>query len=108
MGLSGLDGSVKQNTSARPSEASRRWGARVPVIRRAMLKLTTRMYTWVMKAGKACWVRMVNASSAFRSRSWFAVRLLDCVVNEKPGIGVRASAMALEYLMAFSALRASR
>lgn len=33
MGLSGLDGSVKQNTSARPSEASLKCDGRVPVIR---------------------------------------------------------------------------
>ncbi len=32
IGLSGLEGSVKQKTSARPSEASLRWDGRVPVI----------------------------------------------------------------------------
>ena len=41
MGLSGRDGSVRQKTSARPSEASLRCGANVPVILLWIETLTT-------------------------------------------------------------------
>ena len=49
IGLSGLDGSVKQNTSARPSEASRKCGASVPAIEIIMMPLlnTSMQAIWV-------------------------------------------------------------
>ncbi len=44
MGLSGLDGSVRQKTSASPSEASLKCGDKEPVTLLVMLKVTTDIY----------------------------------------------------------------
>ena len=108
MGLSGLDGSVRQNTSANPSDASRRCGASVPVILREMLWLTTCTKTCVIKAGRSSWVNTVNAEAALSSSSRLEVGLARSAVKLYVGIGLRASAMALAYLIAFNALSASR
>jgi hypothetical protein len=44
VGLSSLEGSVKQKTSANPSDAACRCGANDPVTLRIMLRLTIYMY----------------------------------------------------------------
>ncbi|KAI6890050.1 hypothetical protein KC325_g203 [Hortaea werneckii] len=68
IGLSGLLGSVKQNTSARPSDASRKCGANVP-------------------AGRSSRTSMSNALLALSSSFWFTLGCASSsgveIVNEK-------------------------
>lgn len=67
IGLSCFDGSVKQNTSASPSDVSRKFGARAPVTLAVMLALTIWMYWWVTNAGNSSFASTSNAAVALAS-----------------------------------------
>ena len=69
IGLSGLDGSVRQKTSARPSDASHKCGASIPVILLEMLWLAIRIYWCVIKAGNSSFTKASNAVCALFSSS---------------------------------------
>ena len=108
IGLSGRKGSLKQKTSANPLEASRRCGASVLVIRLEILRLTICIYVWVTYAGRSWLVRTENALAALSSSSGFVVALVGLAMKAWPKIGLKASAIALTYLIAFNALRGLR
>ena len=83
MGLSGLEGSVRQNTSASPSDASLRCGDNEPVILAVMLALTIWMYWCAMNAGNSSLASASNAASTLASSAWLIVDLRGLCVKSK-------------------------
>ena len=105
IGLSGRDGSVRQKTSAKPSEASGNCGSCATGF--IMLDLTTCIYRCAVYAGRSFSARKLNAACALVSSSKFVV-FFEVVDSSPTDTDSRPVATALAYLMAFSAFVASR
>lgn len=110
MGLSGRDGSVKQNTSASASDVPWNFSGSVPRTRSSTTLLVMLMQVYVMNAGSSSAVKASKASWTRASSAAFIVSPTGCFEFLIPAVGTSTDNRTRElvYWSAFNAFLALR